>query len=451
MFQDLSQRFQAVVKNVRGHGKLTEANVNDAVRQIRMALLDADVPLSVVKSFTARVKEKALGEDVLRSVTPGQQFIRIFHQELSELLGDSDGSIRSDHAGHIMIVGLNGSGKTTSTGKLALYLKKMGRTPAMIACDMVRPAAMEQLQTLGEQVQVPVFRPEPGETNMVRAARAAKPWIEGRGAKPVLFDTAGRMEERDDLMHDLVQLKDFIRPSEIFLVADAATGQKAIDVAKTFHDALGLTGIILTRLDGDARGGAACAMREATGIPIRFIGTGEKPDQFEVFHGDRLAGRILGMGDVVSLVEKASEEIALEDAATLEQKLRRAEFDFNDFLQQMRMIKKMGPLENIMAMLPGAPSTPAGGMDDKMLRRTEAIVLSMTAQERARPGILNAKRRLRIANGSGSTLTEVNNLLQRFNQMKKMMKNTGKMRQLMKGGKGGRGGGQALERLMRGG
>jgi signal recognition particle subunit SRP54 len=332
----------------------------------------------------------------------------------------------------ILIVGLNGSGKTTSAAKLALLLKKQGRMPSLVACDLQRPAAIEQLATLGKQIDVPVHVPDPGEKNVQRVAAAAVHGAQTTIAASVqIFDTAGRQEIDEALMNELKALKEFLQPHEILLVADAATGQQAVSIARGFDAALSITGIILTKLDGDARGGAALSMREVTHRAIKFAGTGEKLDQFELFIPERLAGRILGMGDVVSLVEKAAEAVEAEDAARLERKLRTASFDFNDFLAQFKMMRRMGPLENILGMLPGMSNVQGLSIDEKQLKRTEAIVLSMTKEERTRPDILNARRRQRIARGSGSTVTEVNDLLRRFDQMRKLMKNAGKMKKMM--------------------
>jgi signal recognition particle subunit SRP54 len=384
---------------------------------------------------------------VLRSITPGQQIVKVFHDELTVLLGGDAEPLRLEDETRILIVGLNGSGKTTSAAKLASLLKKQGRMPSLVACDLQRPAAIEQLATLGKQIDVPVYVPNPGEKNVQRVAAAALEQFGGRSfsdasndtaaivglARPsiTIFDTAGRQEIDEALMKELKALKEFLQPQEILLVADAATGQQAVSVASGFDGALSITGIILTKLDGDARGGAALSMREVTRRPIKFAGTGEKLDQFEPFIPARLAGRILGMGDVVSLVEKAAEAIELEDAARLERKLRTASFDFNDFLAQFKMMRRMGPLENILGMLPGMSNVQGLSIDEKQLKRTEAIVLSMTKEERSRPDILNARRRQRIARGSGSTVTEVNDLLRRFDQMRKLMKNAGKMKKMM--------------------
>ena len=431
MFSQLGDKLQEIFKELRGHGTISESNIDAALRLVRLALLEADVDFQVAKKFIARVREKALGESVLRSVTPGQQIVKIFHDELTALLGSDAAPLNLDKPARILIVGLNGSGKTTSSAKLARFLKKQGHAPVLIACDLQRPAAIEQLATLGRQIDVPVYTPDPNEKNVHRAAAAALEWQDRQEANIEIFDTAGRREIDEALIQELKALKDFLQPQETLLVVDAATGQQAVSVATHFDDALQITGIILTKLDGDARGGAALSMREVTRRPIKFAGTGEKLDQFEFFFPERLAGRILGMGDVVGLVEKAAEAVDEEEARRLERKLRTASFDFNDFLAQFKMMRKMGPLENILGMLPGMSNVQGLSVDEKQLKHTEAIVLSMTSEERTRPDILNARRRQRIARGSGSTVTEVNDLLRRFAQMRKMMKSAGKMKKMM--------------------
>ena len=431
MFSQLGDKLQEIFKELRGHGTITESNIDNALRQVRLTLLEADVDFQVAKNFIARVKQKALGEAVLRSITPGQQIVKIFHDELTALLGENAVPLNLGKPGRILIVGLNGSGKTTSAAKLARLLKKQGREPALVACDLQRPAAVEQLATLGKQIDVPVFVPDSNEKNVQRAAAAALEWQDRQATNIDIFDTAGRQEIDEPLLEELKALKEFLQPQETLLVVDAATGQQAVSVAAHFNDALQITGIILTKLDGDARGGAALSMREVTRCPIKFVGTGEKLDQFEPFIPERLAGRILGMGDVVGLVEKAAEAVDEEEAARLERKLRTASFDFNDFLAQFKMMRKMGPLENILGMLPGVSNVQSLSIDEKQLKRTEAIVLSMTSEERAHPDVLNARRRQRIARGSGSTVTEVNGLLRRFDQMRKMMKSAGKMKKMM--------------------
>ncbi len=431
MFSRLSDKLQDVFKDLRGHGRISEQNISDALREVRMALLEADVHFRVAKEFIARVKSRALGEDVLRSVTPGQQIVKIFQDELTALLGGDSAPLNLEKPGRILIVGLNGAGKTTSSAKLARLLKFQGKAPLLVACDLQRPAAITQLATLGEQVGVPVFQPKPGEKDVLRVGQEAATWCEQAGGNVEIYDTAGRQEIDEALLEELKQLKELLVPQEVLLVCDAATGQQAVSVAEHFHNALGLTGIILTKLDGDARGGAALSLREVTKQPIKFAGVGEKIDQFEPFHPERLAGRILGMGDVVSLVEKAAEAITEEDARRMEEKMRTASFDLDDFLQQFKLLKRMGPLENVLGMLPGMDKLKDSSIDEKQLKRVEAIILSMTPKERARPDTLNARRRQRVARGSGSTVTEVNNLLLRFNQMRKMMRKAGQMKKLM--------------------
>jgi signal recognition particle subunit SRP54 len=431
VFSQLSDKLQDIFKDLRGHGTISEANINDALRQVRLALLEADVHFQVAKDFIARVKSKALGQDVLRSVTPGQQIVKIFYDELTQLLGGDNEPLNLQKPARIMMVGLHGAGKTTTSAKLALYLKKQGKSPLLVACDLQRPAAIDQLAQLADQVGVPVFRPVSGQQDVVKVGRESLDWAEAQGGNVQIFDTAGRLEIDETLVAELIKLRDALQPQEILLVCDAATGQQAVTVATHFHEALGLTGLILTKLDGDARGGAALSMREVTKRPIKFAGVGEKIDQFEPFYPERLAGRILGMGDVISLVERAAESIDEEEAARLEKKMRTASFDFNDFLSQFKMLRRMGPLENILGMLPGMSNMKGFSVDEKQLKRIEAIVLSMTPGERKSPDILNARRRQRIARGSGTSVTEVNTLLQRFNQMRKLMKNAGQLKKML--------------------
>jgi signal recognition particle subunit SRP54 len=431
VFAQLSDRLQEVFKDLRGHGTISETNITDALRQVRLALLEADVHYQVAKDFVSRVRAKALGQEVLRSVSPGQQIVKIFHDELTVLLGGNAETLILSPPGRIMLVGLHGAGKTTTAAKLANLLKKQGKAPLLFALDLQRPAAIDQLATLGKQVGVPVFCPTPGETNLLQVGRAGLSWAESQAGNVQIFDTAGRLEIDETLVAELQRLRDFLQPQEVLLVCDAATGQQAVNVATHFHQALGLTGLILTKLDGDARGGAALSLREVTQRPIKFAGVGEKIDQFELFQPDRLAGRILGMGDVIGLVERAAESIDAEEAARLEKKLRTASFDFNDFLDQFRMLRRMGPLENILGMLPGMSNVKGFSVDEKQLKRVEAIVLSMTLGERKHPDILNARRRQRIARGSGTSVSEVNTVLQRFSQMRKLMKNVGQLKKMM--------------------
>ncbi len=432
MFSQLSDKLQDIFKDLRGHGAISEANVSDALRQVRLALLEADVHFQVAKDFVARIKEKALGQEVLRSVTPGQQIVKIFYDELTRLLGGEQAApLDLAKPARVMLVGLHGAGKTTSAAKLARLLKKEGRSPLLFALDLQRPAAIDQLATLAGQVGVPVFRPSPGQTDLTAAGQEALTWAETQAGNVQIFDTAGRLEIDQTLVGELQELKAQLRPQEVLLVCDAATGQQAVNVATHFHEALGLTGLVLTKLDGDARGGAALSMREVTQRPIKFAGVGEKLDAFEPFHPARLAGRILGMGDVVSLVERAAEVIDEEEALRLEKRLRTASFDFNDFLAQFKMLRRMGPIENILGMLPGMGNLKGFSVDEKQLKRVEAIVLSMTPGERRNPDVLNARRRQRIARGSGTTVTEVNTLLQRFVQMRKLVKNMGQFKKMM--------------------
>src|SRR3984957_11739488 len=431
MFSQLGDKLQDIFKDLRGHGKISETNITDALREVRMALLEADVDFTVSKNFIARVREKALGEEVLRSVTPGQQIVKIFQEELTTLLGGDESPLNLDKPARILMVGLNGAGKTTSSAKLAMWLKSQGKAPLLIACDLQRPAAIDQLATLAGQVGVPVFTPPPGEKDVLKTAKLALEWAKTQPGNVQIYDTAGRQEIDEALIAEIKGLREFLQPQEVLLVADSATGQQAVSVATHFHEALNITGLILTKLDGDARGGAALSMREVTKRPIKFAGVGEKLDQFEPFYPDRLAGRILGMGDIVGLVEKAAAAIDEDEARRMEEKMRTASFDLNDFLAQFKMLRKLGPLENILGMLPGMGNLKDFSVDEKQMKRVEAIVLSMTLAELTHPGLLNARRRQRIARGSGVSVTEVNDLLQRFGQMRKMMKNFGKMKQKM--------------------
>ena len=442
MFQSLSDNLQETFKKLRGLGKLSEKNISDALRQIRLALLEADVEFSVAKEFIAKVKEQAMGETVMRSIKPGQQIVKIFNDELAALLGGDAAPLDLNPPAHILLVGLNGAGKTTTSGKLALHLRKEGRRPLLIACDLYRPAAVDQLVTLGKQIDIPVFQPEKGETDVVKVAKAALKWAQDQGGTALIFDTAGRQEVDDELISELNSLHKFLAPKETLLVADSATGQQAVSVAQTFDEAVGLSGLILTKLDGDARGGAALSMRSVTGKPIKFAGVGEKLSDFEAFVPDRMAGRILGMGDVVGLVEKAAEAIDEEDALRMAEQMKKKTFDIDDFLSQIRMMNKMGGLGSIMGMIPGMGDKMGGvDLDEKRMKHVEAIVLSMTPKERSRPEIIKASRRKRIAAGSGTSVAQVNSLLKQFGQMRKMMRNKGKMNQMMKQMGGGRGGG----------
>lgn len=447
MFSLLSDKLDNAFRKIRGLSKISEKNISDALREIRLALLEADVEYSVARDFIERVKEKALGAEVLKSVKPGEQIVKIFHDEIAELLGGEASPLDLTDPARILVVGLNGAGKTTSSAKLALRLKNEGRRPVLIACDLVRPAAIEQLATLGAQIDVPVFKPEPGEKDVVSVARRALDWAAREDATVTIFDTAGRQEVDEALIQELKDLSKFLNPRETLLVVDSATGQQAVTVAKTFNEAVGVTGIILTKLDGDARGGAALSMRTVTGKPIKFSGEGEKLDQFGPFVPDRMADRILGMGDIVGLVEHAAAKISEKDAMEAAQRMAQGKFDFNDFLGQMKMIQNLGPLEGLLGMMPGfnkiKKQLPSDALNPKRMKHLEAMILSMTLKERSRPEIINPSRRRRIAAGSGTSLIEVNRLIKNFGDMKKMMKGKGKMAEMMKqmGGMPGMGGG----------
>ncbi len=423
----LSEKFQEVFKNLRGYGKLSESNVAEAVREVRMALLSADVNYQVARDFCEQVKEKALGEEVSRSVRPGDLFVKIVHDELLAYFGQRDRSLAAKRPLTIALCGLNGAGKTTSCAKLALWLRKQGESPVMIASDLSRPAAIEQLATLGRQLDLKVFCPGEGESLPVHLARVARD-PEYQAASVRIYDLAGRSELDEALMSELQTALKLIEPDETLLVADAALGQAAVEVAKQFVDNADLTGLILSKFDGDARGGAALSIQSVAECPVKFLGTGEKPDQWEVFDPERLVKRLLGMGDLMGIVEQVSESIDIEDAGRLQERMMSSKFNLQDFLDQMRQVKKMGPLQNLLGMMPGASNIPRSNLDEKNLSRMEAILSSMTRQERTSPGIINARRRLRIAAGSGTTVREVNELLKRFREMKKML---GK---LMKGG-----------------
>ena len=439
MFSNLSDNLQETFKKLRGHGKITEKNISDSLREVRLALLEADVEFSVAKDFIARIKEKALGETVLRSIQPGQQIVKIFNDEIAALLGGDAAPLDLNPPSRLLIVGLNGAGKTTTSAKLALHLRKEGRRPLLVACDLYRPAAIDQLVTLGKQIDIPVFRPEPGESDVLKVAQAALKWAEDQGGTVTIFDTAGRQEVDEALIEELKQLHRFLATRETLLVADSATGQQAVNVAKTFDEIIGITGIVLTKLDGDARGGAALSMRSVTGKPIKFAGVGEKLSDFEAFVPDRMAGRILGMGDIVGLVERAAEAIDEDEALRMAERMKGSNFDFNDFLAQMRMMNRMGGMQSILGMLPGMGEKLKGvNLDEKRMKRTEAIVLSMTPKERTHPEIIKASRRRRIALGSGVSVTQVNQLLKQFGQMRKMMRSKGKMSQMMKQFGGGK-------------
>ncbi|MDB6124513.1 MAG: ffh [Pedosphaera sp.] len=439
MFDTISGKLQNAFKNLRGLGKISEDNVSDSLREVRLALLDADVNFKVARDFIERVKTKALGQEVLQSVHPGQQIIKVIHDELVDLLGSSNAALNlSGSPTCIMMVGLHGSGKTTSSAKLAKLLLKQGRQPLLVAADVYRPAAMDQLETLGKQIDVPVFAKK-GETDVLKIAREAIDFARANVRNTVIFDTAGRLQIDEPLVQELVRLRDLVKPQEILLVLDAATGQEAVNVATHFDQALNITGSILTKLDGDARGGAALSMKAVTGKPIKLAGTGEKLEDFEPFHPERMASRILGMGDVVSLVERAAAAVDEDEARRMEEKMRKGLFTLEDFLEQLRQMKKLGSLESIVGMLPGGSDMLKGAdisKSEKEFKRMEALICAMTVKERRAPTILNASRRIRIAKGTGVHVSELNTMLNKFNQMQQMMKKMGKFQKMMmkKGG-----------------
>ena len=431
MFDSLSDRLQGVFRKISGHGKLSEANIADTMKEIRLALLEADVNYKVVKNFIAGVKEKSLGQEVLRSIKPSQQIVKIVHDEMVELMGSENaGLILSGQPAIIMLVGLQGAGKTTAAAKLAAQLRKKGRNPLMAACDVKRPAAIEQLKTLGRQLKIEVFSSD-GEQNVVKIAAAAVEHSRKNHFDTLILDTAGRLHIDDELMGELEGIKTSLSPDEILLVADSMTGQDAVNIAEKFNELLDISGVLLTKLDGDTRGGAALSIRAVTGKPIKYAGIGEKISDLEPFYPDRLASRILGMGDVVTLVERAQDMVSEDDARKLEEKIRKHKLNLEDYLQQLQQIKSMGSLESIMSMLPGMGNMKNMAVDEKQLFRTEAIINSMTPGERRNPEVLNGSRRQRIAKGSGTTVQDVNRMLKGFDMAKKMMKNMGKMQKGM--------------------
>ena len=426
MFDRLSGSLQKVFKNIRGYGKLSERNVQDALREVRMALLEADVHYKTTKKFIAVVKEKCMGKEVLDSITPGQQMVKFVHDELVHLLGDTHKELDlSRKPSGIMLLGLHGSGKTTTAGKLAAQLKKKGRDVMLVACDIRRPKAVEQLSILAKQVGVDIVTPEKGETVPALGARAQAE-ADKKCKDVVIYDTGGRFQIDDELVEELKDLASAVTPANVVLVLDAAIGQESVNVAETFHQAVGLTGLILTKLDGDARGGAALSVQSVTGCPVLMVGMGEKTEDLEAFYPDRMASRILGMGDVVGLVEKAQEHLDTQKMAEMEAKLHKNTFDLNDFLGQLQQVKKMGPIENILEMLPGAANVPArakaqlSGLSGNEWKKAEAIIQSMTPRERRHPELINASRRRRIAGGSGMQVRDVNELLKNFDRARKM-------------------------------
>src|SRR3989440_2418777 len=436
MFESLSKRLEGVFTNLSGKGKLTEADVNEAMREVRLALLEADVSLKVVRQFVERVKEKAIGTDVMGSLSPAQQVLSIVNDELVDLLGGTGDRSKLDLSGAppnvIMLVGLQGSGKTTTAAKLANFLRKQGQRPLMVAADMYRPAAVHQLQTLGRQLTVPVYS-EPMGTNPVDICVRSLDFAREQAATVVILDTAGRLNIDERMMDEVINIRQSIHPREILLVADAMTGQEAVRVADDFNKALSLTGMILTKMDGDARGGAALSVRSVTGVPVKFMTVGEKTDALEPFYPDRLASRILGMGDVLSLIERAQETIDEEEALKAQAKLQQGKFDLEDFLSAMRQLKRMGPLRQVIEMMPGFNKMAAmpemeEALEGDQMKHIEAMVLSMTKEERRNPEIINGSRRKRIARGSGTTVQEINQLLEQFGEMRTMIRqmSTGK-------------------------
>jgi signal recognition particle subunit SRP54 len=425
MFDSLTDRLNSVFKKLRGHGRLTEQNITEALKEVRLALLEADVNFKVVKDFVERIRSRAAGQEVLESLTPAQQVIKIVHEELISLMGGVNTALNLSFKPPIpvMLVGLQGSGKTTTVGKLGKFLKEKGRKPCLVPADVRRPAAIEQLKRLGEQLSLPVFNPNPQESPLAICQKALS-WADEEDRDVLLIDTAGRLHIDEAMMKELEEIKRELNPREILLVTDAMTGQDAVNAAKRFNEALDIHGVILTKLDGDARGGAALSVKAVTGKPIKFIGVGEKLDALEIFHPDRMASRILGMGDVLSLIEKAQEAIDVKKARELERKLQKDTFTLEDFREQLQQIKKMGSMEQILSMIPGLgrlklPKDLQGS--EKELGKVEAIINSMTKEERRSPEILNGSRRLRIAKGSGTTVQDVNQLLKQYLQTKKML------------------------------
>lgn len=443
MFQGLGEKLQETFKKLKGKGKLTEADVNEAMREVRMALLEADVNFQVVKNFVAKVKERAVGQEVLESLSPGQHVVKIVHEEIIALMGSvaSKIQISSKPPTVILLVGLQGAGKTTHAAKLAVMLKKQGKRPLLVACDVYRPAAIKQLQVLGEQTKTPVF--SVAESSPVEIAKASLAHANSQGLDVVIIDTAGRLHINEELMDELRNIKAGVKPHEILLVVDAMTGQDAVNVAKVFHEQLGIDGVILTKLDGDTRGGAALSIKAVTQCPIKFAGVGEKLDALEAFHPDRIASRILGMGDVLTLIEKAQEAFDNKNAQEMERKLRKQEFTLDDFLEQMQQLKKMGPLSSILEMIPGVgKSLKDVKIDEKDMGHVEAIIRSMTPEERRKPSMIKDSRKKRISKGSGTSIQEVGRLLKQFEQFQKMMKQfagSGGMGILGKGKKGSKG------------
>ena len=440
IFEGLSDKLQGALSKLKSKGKHTEKDVKDAMREVKLALLEADVNFKVVKDFIKKVQERCVGQEVMQSLTPAQHVIKIVNEELTTLMGDVQSKvvISPKPPTVIMMVGLQGAGKTTTSGKLGSYFKKQGKRPLLVTCDVYRPAAIKQLQVVGEKLEIPVFNMGDKESP-INIAKAGLSHAIKNNNDLVIIDTAGRLHIDENLMDELKSIKSEVKPHEILLVVDSMTGQDAVNVAESFNEALGVDGVILTKLDGDTRGGAALSIRAVTQKPIKFIGMGEKLDDLEPFHPDRMASRILGMGDILSLIEKAQENIDLDKARELEQKIKKQDLDFEDFLQQMEQIQNIGPLDKILGMMPGIGNIKdqLGDIDlnGKEMKRTKAIIQSMTVEERRNPNILNASRKKRIAKGSGNTVQDVNRLIKQFNEMKKMMKMfTGSQKSMKKRG-----------------
>ncbi len=425
MFGELSERLDGIFKKMRGYGKLTESNIKESLREVRRALLEADVNFKIVKQFVTDVQERAVGQEVMKSLVPGQQVVKIVHEELIRLMGDKIEKIQlqTNRINKIMLVGLQGSGKTTACSKLAAFYRKKGNSPALVACDVYRPAAIHQLQVLGKQLDIPVVSDD--TKDVVKIAKNAVQFADQKMINLLIFDTAGRLHIDERMMFELEELKGFLKPDYIFFVADAMTGQDAVNVATEFNKRLSFDGVILTKMDGDARGGAALSIKAVTDKPVVFVGTGEKTSDLEEFHPDRMASRILGMGDVLSLIEKAEKAIDQEKAEKLAKRLKKNQFTFDDFLDQIHQVRNMGPLDQILGMMPGINKGMLKNIkvDEHDLKRIEAIIYSMTPTERERPDIIGGSRRKRIATGSGTTVQDINRLLKQFEQMKKMIKN----------------------------
>lgn len=435
IFSNLSEKLQESLGKLTGKGKLSEKDIDNVAREIKLSLLEADVNYKVVKEFVKKIKERAMGQDVMESLTPGQTVIKIVNEELTNLMGKENSKLElkgsTPHV--VLMVGLQGSGKTTHSGKLVRKLKKEGRNPLLVALDVYRPAAIEQLKVVGKQAEVEVF--EKGKQDPVQTANEAKEYARRNNNDVVIMDTAGRLQIDEDLMDELKNIKKVVKPDEILLVVDAMVGQESVNVAKTFDEYLDITGVILTKLDGDARGGAALSIRQVVGKPIKFIGTGEKLDDLEAFHPDRMASRILGMGDVLSLIEKAEKQVSLKDAKELEEKMRNQTYTLDDFIEQINQIRNMGPLEDLLAMIPGVNNKMLKNVnvDEKGFVRIEALISSMTKEEREKPEIIGKSRKERIAKGSGVDMNELNKLLKQFKELKKMMKQFTNMKKGRKG------------------